>query len=219
MPALITPEFPNVVRADCDRPHIPLPNPGAAPAVLGPTVTNQPPAVVIDIHVRELNQLFDSMDPSPFREQDLAPGAEEYIVDSVRELRIPGVPELHVHVDQTAGVDEAATASAIRTHFSRRAQHVRRNLRDLIRDGLVSLAIGITALVVFFVAGEVVVRMGPDSPWRKLVRESLFIGGWVAMWRPLEIFLYAWWPIARERRLLERLSRATVHVVRGQARG
>jgi hypothetical protein len=46
-----------------------------------------------------------------------------------------------------------------------------------------------------------------------LFRESLLIVGWVAMWRPLEIFLYDWWPIAGERRLHDRLSRITVRVV------
>jgi hypothetical protein len=40
----------------------------------------------------------------------------------------------------------------------------------------------------------------------------LVIGGWVAMWRPLEIFLYDWWPIRDERQLYERLSVMPVRV-------
>ena len=32
------------------------------------------------------------------------------------------------------------------------------------------------------------------------------------MWRPLEIFLYDWWPINSDRRLLERLARMTVRL-------
>jgi hypothetical protein len=40
----------------------------------------------------------------------------------------------------------------------------------------------------------------------EIVRESLTIGGWVSMWRPLEIFLYDWWPIRSESRLSERLA-------------
>jgi hypothetical protein len=43
--------------------------------------------------------------------------------------------------------------------------------------------------------------------------ERLLIVGWVAMWRPLEIFLCDWWPIAGERRLHDRLSRISVRVV------
>jgi hypothetical protein len=44
----------------------------------------------------------------------------------------------------------------------------------------------------------------------RLFRESLIIVGWVALWRPLEIFLYDWWPIARSRQLYKRLAAASV---------
>jgi hypothetical protein len=49
---------------------------------------------------------------------------------------------------------------------------------------------------------------GSSDAWgfRELFRESLLIGGWVAMWRPLELFLYDWWPIRAEARLYDRLS-------------
>jgi hypothetical protein len=45
-----------------------------------------------------------------------------------------------------------------------------------------------------------------------LVREGLLIGGWVAMWRPLEIFLYDWWPIRADIRLYNRLSAMPVQI-------
>ena len=45
-----------------------------------------------------------------------------------------------------------------------------------------------------------------------LLRESLSIGGWVAMWRPMEVFLYDWWPIRAEARLYDRLSAMPVRI-------
>ena len=45
-----------------------------------------------------------------------------------------------------------------------------------------------------------------------IVRESLTIGGWVSMWRPLEIFLYDWWPMRREARLAEKLAVMPVRI-------
>jgi hypothetical protein len=45
-----------------------------------------------------------------------------------------------------------------------------------------------------------------------LVEESFLILGWVANWRPLEIFLYDWWPLARRRDLYRRLSAAPVEL-------
>ena len=45
---------------------------------------------------------------------------------------------------------------------------------------------------------------------RKLTEESFLILGWVANWRPLEIFLYDWWPLARRRDLYNRLASAAI---------
>ena len=44
-------------------------------------------------------------------------------------------------------------------------------------------------------------------------RTSLLIGGWVAMWRPLQIFLYDWWPVVRRRRIYRNLGHASVQVL------
>ena len=38
------------------------------------------------------------------------------------------------------------------------------------------------------------------------------IGGWVAMWRPMEIFLYDWWPVRAEARLSDRLTAMPVRI-------
>jgi hypothetical protein len=45
-----------------------------------------------------------------------------------------------------------------------------------------------------------------------LFEQGLLIVGWVAMWRPLEIFLYDWWPILGERRIHDDLSRIQVRI-------
>ncbi|MCK6440823.1 MAG: hypothetical protein L6Q71_11575, partial [Planctomycetes bacterium] len=49
----------------------------------------------------------------------------------------------------------------------------------------------------------------------RILSESFIIIGWVAMWRPLEIFLYDWWPLRATERLFERLSRIDVEVIPG----
>ena len=51
-----------------------------------------------------------------------------------------------------------------------------------------------------------------QSRFVQIFREGLLIGGWVAMWRPLEVFLYDWWPVRAEVRLSERLSTMPVSI-------
>ena len=48
--------------------------------------------------------------------------------------------------------------------------------------------------------------------WAAITRESLTIAGWVAMWRPMQIYLYDWWPLRRRGRVYRKLSRMAVEV-------
>ena len=64
-----------------------------------------------------------------------------------------------------------------------------------------------------FEISQLVHRFLGDWPVCELIRESLLIGGWVAMWRPLEVFLYDWWPLVGERTIYDRLSAIPVRIV------
>jgi hypothetical protein len=184
-------------------------NPPAAGDVIPPD------SRVIEVRVAELRQLFNAIDPSPFRERDLYPRAEEFIVDWSRDFPADARLALLVHLDRAPGrTDEAVVLrDAIHEFFGERAARTRRRLRELFRRGRISLAIGLTCLAVSIGIGDALTVFFPGSRWTEIVRESLLIGGWVAMWRPLEVFLYDWWPIRAEVRLCDRLSKMPVRIV------
>jgi len=169
---------------------------------------------VLKIHIKELDQLFNVMDPSPFRDRDLDPNAEEFIVGWARELRADGPLGLVVHLDKQTGTAEEAAMlkDAVRKFFGQRALVMRQKLRQLLRVGRASLVIGLAFLAMSIVVGDLLAGMMGESRFNSVVRESLLIGGWVAMWRPLEVFLYDWWPILSEARLLDRLSGMAVQI-------
>ena len=50
------------------------------------------------------------------------------------------------------------------------------------------------------------------NPISRAMQESLIIVGWVANWKPIEIFLYDWWPFKRSINLYQRLRDAAVVV-------
>jgi hypothetical protein len=170
---------------------------------------------IVQVYVRELNQLFDSMDPSPFHEKGLDAAAEEYIVASAKELRSGAPAALIVYLDRRAGLpdEERVVGEAIRKHFARGAQLLRWKLRALIRRGAISLVIGLSVLTTALLVGSFVTRLLGGGHLAKVLGESLYIGGWVAMWNPIEIFRYEWWPILAERRLYDRLSHMPVQLV------
>jgi hypothetical protein len=169
----------------------------------------------IEVHVAELKQLFNAIDPSPFRERDLDPNAEEFIVEWGRELPRDAPLALVVHLDRPAGLPEepAILRDAVREFFAVRAETTRRRLRLLFRVGRTSLAIGIVFVAVTVAAGDLIAKALQGQHLGEILKESLLIGGWVAMWRPLEVFLYDWWPIRQEAQLYDRLSAMPVRIV------
>jgi hypothetical protein len=173
-----------------------------------------PNCEVIEVHVAELNQLFNAIDPAPFRERDLDPDAEEFIVGWALEVPTDALLALVVHLDRPAGLPEEAAIlrDAIREFFSQRAQVSRRRLRQLFHRGRTSLVIGVTFLALSLLLGDMVARLLGERRVGEILRESLLIAGWVAMWRPMEVFLYDWWPIRADARLADRLSAMPVRL-------
>jgi hypothetical protein len=168
---------------------------------------------VIEVRVAELRQLFNSIDPSPFGEKDLDPKAEEFIVGWARELPRTAPLALLVHLERPAGVknESEALREAVQQFFRSRAEFTRRRLHQVFRVGRWSLLIGILFLAASLGISSVI-QPAIQGRLGELLHEGFLIGGWVAMWRPLEIFLYDWWPIRADIRLYRRLSNMPVQI-------
>lgn len=166
---------------------------------------------VIEVHVAELRRLFNEIDPSPLRGRDLDPRVETFIVETSRVLPRNAALELRVHLDRSPdpAADAAVLGDAVPQYFRAEAASARLRLRHLFRDGRVSLAVGVAFLSLSLAASESLRTLGDPIG---MLRESLLIGGWVAMWRPMEVFLYDWWPIRAEARLYDRLAAMRIRV-------
>ena len=170
---------------------------------------------IIEVRIRKLRQLFDSLDPSPFIALDLDDDAQQYIVGSAKVLPAHLPLALAIHLREPDGsLEEARDAGeAIREHFKRQSGFASLQLRDLIHDGWISLAIGLAFLSAALAASAALAKWSSGHEMVDVFREGLLICGWVAMWRPIQIFLYDWWPILGDRRLFDRLSRMPVQIV------
>jgi len=167
----------------------------------------------IQLRLRELAQLFNSMDPSPFLDRDLDGDAEEFIMSWAREHPKDHELELTIQLATPPPPDRALGAEeSVRHYFAVRAQMKHHEFRQLMRRGWLSLCIGLFFLTgCLFLAGLVSrVQTGTGSA---IAGEGLTIVGWVAMWRPLEIYLYDWWPLRDEQKLLSRLARVHVQLI------
>lgn len=167
----------------------------------------------IELNVREVSQLFNSMDPSPFKERDLDRDADEYIVSWAREYPLDAAVALRVHLEQWPEIDPTTlVADAVHHYYAYRASLTDLEFRRIMKEGRLTLAIGLLFLATCLVVTRTIVPRD-TSGWAGYVRESLTIAGWVAMWRPMETYLYDWWPVRRRGRVFRKLSAMPVQVV------
>lgn len=167
---------------------------------------------LIEVKVNEVHQLFNSMDPSPFHERDLDHDAEQFIVSWAQEHHRRAPLKIVVHLaKRPEGMDpQALVTESFRHYFAYRADMVLRELKQLMREGRTSLLIGLVFLAVCNILARLLAT--GHEQWQGILREGLTIGGWVAMWKPLDICLYRWWPLLNLKRLYDKLSAAEVEV-------
>ncbi len=174
-------------------------------------------ATEIAIRTHTIGHLFSSYDPSPFREKDLDTGVEEFLTGWVRELP-KGTPfniVVHLPPEEAAKPEADGIPEAFAHYFEYRTEVARHELRELFRIGRFSLAIGIVVLIACLTASQLAAALIPNEVVAGIVEESLIIVGWVANWRPIEIYLYDWVPIRRRIRLFSQLAAAPVRVKAG----
>jgi hypothetical protein len=158
----------------------------------------------IEIRIQRIEQLFDSLDPSPFREKSLDRDFEAYLRDCAGEHSSGEGLHLVLHAPESLRDRAGDIESAIRAHFAflldlseRRARGRRRRYRGVVLVGFIVLA------------GSLLLRQlieGFAGSAGEIAAEGLLVLGWVALWRPIEALLFDRHEAREERGQLQRLA-------------
>ena len=167
----------------------------------------------IEMKLTEINQLFDVMDPSPFTGKDLDQDAEAFIVSWAQEFPPQDAVMLRIHLERWPPEDpKAMVTEAVHNYFHYKLDLNDLEFRRMMKLARQSLMIGVIFLVGCLLVSKVFLAH-EEQAWASFLKESLSIIGWVAMWRPLQMYLYDWWPIRQRSRIYEKLSRMHVEIV------
>lgn len=166
--------------------------------------------VFVELKLRQISQLFDSRDPSPFLDRDLDDDAVDYIVSASLEHsnHVPIHLLIHLPDKSALTIDPEIVIEAIHNHFIYNAELIRKKLRRAMRNAQFSIVVGLVVLFACLTMAQTYTAR--QLPYSTIIGEGLHILGWVAMWRPIDIFLYSWWPQVEMRKLFTRLATAPV---------
>jgi hypothetical protein len=171
---------------------------------ISPSASGKPPHF-IQLSLNSRAQLFASSEPPPVGAWVLHPQISEYLME--QSSAIPGGAPLKLVLYLPA--EEAALAgdspAVVGAYFEACRLAEQRKLHQILRDGRLTLFIGLIFLIVVNGLGEAI-KGAFERPMAVGVAHGLEIFGWVAMWRPAELLLYDWIPVRRKMNLMARLA-------------
>ncbi len=170
--------------------------------------------IVIELVLRNVMQLFNSLDPSPFHEKELDPDAEEYIFNAVvdQPKKIPVKMAIYIPEESITGNTRESIILGIHNHFIYKSSVSDRELRRLFERGRLVLVIAIGILLMTLLARQILSTLEQDLLIR-MAGEGFLILGWVTLWEPAYIFIYGWWPIVQKRRIYTQITTMEIEVL------
>ena len=175
---------------------------------------------MIELELDSLMQLFDTFDPAPFHEKEIDPDAEEYIYNAVDEFPLKKPLEIMIHLPpaEISPETEDSLKKAFKNHFSYKKLLTEIELRRLLYQGRRNLLIALVFLFLCLLTIRLLTTF-EESLLNTLFSEGLLIIGWVAMWEPINTFLYGWWPIVHKRNIYQKIIDMDVSIRTGTPAG
>ena len=154
---------------------------------------------------------------SLYRKRTLKTDAEEFIVEEVEGLpcKVSITMKVHLALSEVKHKDEIA--AAIHSHFFYRREQAQKKYKRIFQYGWRILFIALGLLAVIFSFTEIAINFLPDNRLVLFIRESFIIFGWVALWRPMELLLYDWYPVKADINLYYRLEHSNVQFVTNES--
>lgn len=168
---------------------------------------------IIEIRVSEVQRLFDSRDPAPFRERDLDETFTQYLEAYIDELSVRRPLRLQIYIThKSAEVGPQVIRDAIHEYFKYQIQIKQGQFSKVLRTAQLFLLIGLVILCLCLGLSELVKKISSEII-STTMREGIVIFGWVSMWKPLELLLFDWYPIYDRIRIYKRLVNAEIEVI------
>lgn len=168
--------------------------------------------VEIQLQLPDINELL-RLPVSLYNKRTLETDAEEFIVEEAEALPPKAAINIKVHLPLSEVKHKDDIAPAIRRHFCYRKEQSQKEYKRIFKYGWRILFIALGLLAVIFSITEIAFYYMPDNKPLLFIHESFIILSWVALWRPMELLLYEWYPVKTDINLYTRLEQSNVQVI------
>jgi hypothetical protein len=173
----------------------------------------------IELRIAHPAQFYNLLDPAPNDEKEINHATESYIMDSLEDMPNDkrSSAKIVLYLEQTLYDDEKIRTDmehAIHSHFALRLCTAHQKYKLAMNKGRMYLVRGLIFLMICLILSSVVTSIHNQNDIVYAIGQSFVIIGWVALWKPVEFYLYDRRDILNERKILEQLESITVETHR-----
>ena len=167
----------------------------------------------IQLSLQSVEQILLTRGTSAYSRHMLNEDVEEFIVEEAQSCPRRNAIVITISLPTQEIARGWQVEAAIKDHFRYLKKKSEKKLKYTLQLGWRSLLVGFAFLVLVFMLTKIGNDLIPKGGVAVMIRESLVILGWVAMWRPADLLLYEWYPFKRDATLFGRLAESEVRVV------
>lgn len=159
------------------------------------------------LHLKDIYDLFTAPDYDPFGVHALDKSGLNYLAEQLKPRRLNHDLRLVIRLPGAIDTDLLPRVqTAVARYTAARIHENRVELVSLRMQGFKALQTGLLFLgIMLFLSAAAGSAEFLAEGLRALFAEGFLIAGWVSIWHPAELLLYAWWPHWRAIRVYEKL--------------
>lgn len=159
----------------------------------------------VTLHLARLEELLAAPEIQAIEGRFEDRSGVERLLDQLRSQNTSRLSAINAKLllDEMPGTgDRGKVDAALAAMAAYQQKRLSEQLATVRREGLHTLRKGMVFMVLCMAISAATVNATflPEL-MRDLVSEGFVIAGWVALWHPMELLLYEWWPVRRDRKL------------------
>lgn len=169
--------------------------------------------IELNIDIKNIDTLLKNEGSIASIEETLSKSIEQYLFKAVKRYPLSHMIKLIIIIkeSQRQGNDEEIE-KIVHSHFCYKVKETQLYLKEQFRQWGINSLIGILFLILCLIIGGILEKF-THIGIIKIIRESLLIIGWVALWEPVTFILFGWRIINRDKHYYMKLSNIPIEVI------
>jgi hypothetical protein len=165
-------------------------------------------AFIISVVLKNYANIFNELDPAPFRKRDLDQDLRDYLEDSSADipLKYDIILQFNISVEAKALEKEEKIESGLKTYFS----FVRDQMGSRIRRSYEKSVIYVFGAFILLSASYLLRLVLTSNIFFTILIEGITIGGWVFLWEAISTFAFRNRELKSKYRQYKRFAKATI---------